>query len=185
MTLVERAGTLTSMSTSDILSTIDQEIARLEQVRSLLQGVSATPLTAVVEGKRRGRPPGKVALPAAPLKKARTMSAEGRERIAAAQKARWSAKKKADQQALKAAPSVAAKKLPIPAKKALPKKTTAVAAKPAVSPSKTAIVKRVPAKKKPSNKTAVPAGKTLHPVENQTVLDAEPSTSVEEVVAEA
>jgi len=48
--------------------------------------------------KRRGRPPKSVASPAAPVvktRKKRTMSPEGRARIAAAQKARWAKAKKA------------------------------------------------------------------------------------------
>ena len=101
------------MNTSEILSAIDQEISRLEQARSLLQG-SNGPSTPAVEVKRRGRPPGQAKpLPdkAAPVKQTRTMSEDGRARIAAAQKARWALKKKADQKAAKAAmPNPAAKK---------------------------------------------------------------------------
>ncbi len=94
------------MNTSEILSAIDQEISRLEQARSLLQS-SNGPSTHAVEVKRRGRPPGKATkapvTTEAPVKQARTMSEDGRARIAAAQKARWAAKKKADTKAAKAA----------------------------------------------------------------------------------
>jgi len=61
-----------AMNTDEIMQTIDAEISRLEKVRSLLAGHTA-PLK---RGKRS------------------TMSAEGRARIAAAQRKRWAAKKK-------------------------------------------------------------------------------------------
>lgn len=79
----------------DILATIDEEISRLQQVRALLvSGGTATDH----RGSRRGRPPGR------PAKKAvkRKISAEGRKRIAAAQRARW-AKLRAAKKAPKAA----------------------------------------------------------------------------------
>jgi hypothetical protein len=66
------ASTLGVMNTDEIVKTIDAEIMRLEQVRALLTGHTA-PLK---RGKRS------------------TMSADGRARIAAAQRARWAAKKK-------------------------------------------------------------------------------------------
>lgn len=76
------------METQQLLATIDAEIARLQQARALLSG-TPTP-------KKRGRKPGQPAKKNAPTKKAkRTMSPEGRARIAAAQKARWAAQKKA------------------------------------------------------------------------------------------
>ena len=87
------------MNTAEILSAIDEEISRLTQVRSLLGGLDTaavvperlTPSTA----RRRGRPkgsknkatsfdPSEFSLP-----KRRTMSPEGKARIAAAQRARW------------------------------------------------------------------------------------------------
>jgi hypothetical protein len=61
-----------AMNTDEIMQTIDAEISRLEQVRALLAG-HTTPLK---RGKRS------------------TMSAEGRARIAAAQRKRWAAKRK-------------------------------------------------------------------------------------------
>ena len=66
------ASTLGAMNTDAIMQNIDAEISRLEQIRALLAGHTA-PL------KRRKRS---------------TMSAEGRERIAAAQRKRWAAKKR-------------------------------------------------------------------------------------------
>jgi hypothetical protein len=65
------------MDTKSIIAAVDEEIARLQQVRSMLGG---------------GGFPG-------PFKKTapkkRVMSAEARERIAAAQRKRWAAQKKA------------------------------------------------------------------------------------------
>lgn len=65
------------MNIADLVSSIDSEIARLQQARALL---------ARQDGRvRPGREPGKK----------RTMSASARARIAAAQKKRWAAWKKA------------------------------------------------------------------------------------------
>jgi hypothetical protein len=77
---------------SEILLEIDKEIARLQQVRSLLAG--ETPKT------RRGRKKSTASDPA-PAKKAakRKLSPEGRKRIAEAMKRRWAERKK--QQATK------------------------------------------------------------------------------------
>jgi hypothetical protein len=67
------------MDTSEIIHTIDAEIARLEKARELLNGHVSTPA-------KRGRP---VSLKPVAKPQRRKMSAEGRARIAAAQKARW------------------------------------------------------------------------------------------------
>jgi hypothetical protein len=68
------------VDTAEIIKTIEAEIARLEQARTLLNGHTTTP--------KRGRPVS--SKPAATVKpQRRKMSAEGRARIAAAQKARW------------------------------------------------------------------------------------------------
>jgi hypothetical protein len=63
------------MKTDEIIAQIDAEIARLKQVQSLLNGSETKPTTA---SKNRG-----------------PMSAEGRARIAAAQKKRWAKVKRA------------------------------------------------------------------------------------------
>jgi hypothetical protein len=76
------------MNLEAILSAIDSEISRLQQARAML--ADTTP--SVVAKKGPGRPK-KLAV-VVPAKK-RTMSAEGRIRIAAAQKKRWAAAKKA------------------------------------------------------------------------------------------
>jgi hypothetical protein len=75
------------MDTTEIIQTIDAEIARLEKARALLNGQVSTPI-------KRGRVSSKPAATSSP-KPRRKMSAEGRARIAAAQKARWVKAKKA------------------------------------------------------------------------------------------
>ena len=73
---------LARVNTPEILSALDTEIARLQHARTLIAGST--------EPKRRGRPP---ASPKAAPKKG-GMSAEGRKRIAEAQRQRWAARKK-------------------------------------------------------------------------------------------
>jgi len=90
------------MAISDILATIDQEIAQLQQAHALLSGGAvAAPKKAV------GRPKKVVAIAVAPkkaaapitakpaktAKKKRNLSPEGRKRIAEAVKKRWAAQK--------------------------------------------------------------------------------------------
>jgi hypothetical protein len=65
------SATISAMNTDEIVQEIDEEISRLEKVRALLTD-HAAPL-------KRGFPP----------RKRSTMSAEGRARIAAAQRKRW------------------------------------------------------------------------------------------------
>jgi hypothetical protein len=71
------------MSQTDILSLIDAELSRLEQVRALLAGT-------IIK-----RPPGRPKSTTKPKRKKRNLTPEGRARIAAAVKARWAAQKKA------------------------------------------------------------------------------------------
>jgi hypothetical protein len=71
------------MNTHEIITILDAEIARLQQVRVLFSSSSVS--------KRRGRPPASVAS-LKPVKR-RTMSAAGRKRIAEAQRKRWAAQK--------------------------------------------------------------------------------------------
>ncbi|MGA2807197.1 MAG: hypothetical protein ABSE87_03630 [Terracidiphilus sp.] len=88
------------MAISDVLASIDQDIARLQQARALLAGGSAP-----VTKKTVGRPKKVAAVvtkKAAPVaaakpakKKKRNLSPEGRKRIAEAVKRRWEAQKKA------------------------------------------------------------------------------------------
>jgi hypothetical protein len=73
------------MSAKEILSLVGAEIANLQQARALIIGTGT---------KKLGQPKS-VVVPEDRPKKKRTMSPEGRARIAAAMKARWAAKKKA------------------------------------------------------------------------------------------
>jgi hypothetical protein len=72
------------MNLDHLLSTIDAEISRLQQVRALLAGAT----TSTRDGKR--------AVVSVPKKagRKRTMSPEARARIAEAQRKRWAAAKK-------------------------------------------------------------------------------------------
>jgi hypothetical protein len=87
------------MGVSEILATIDSEIATLQHARALLSGAAAP-----AAKKKAGRPKKVVAAPkkaavasvaAKPAKKKRHLSAEGRKRIAEAVKKRWAAQKAA------------------------------------------------------------------------------------------
>jgi len=143
------------MNTNEILEAIDQQITQLQQARELLAGVAAdAPAVATTKqpakksaGKRRGRPKGSVnkkSVTVPPVvKKAgkRTMSAEGKARIAAAQKARWAAQKKTT------APTKPA------AKKAVAKTVKKAAKKIATATRKAVAVKRAPV----AESTAAPA----------------------------
>jgi hypothetical protein len=74
------------MDTTQILTQLDEEIARLQQVKAMLSGEPTK--------RKPGRPSSQPAKKGQSAKK-RTMSAEGRARIAAAQRARWAKAKKA------------------------------------------------------------------------------------------
>ena len=82
------------MDVTRILTELDQEISRLQQIRTALAGASAT-----VEKPKRGRPKGsgnKVEPnPAKKAGKKRQLSPEGRKAIADAMKRRWAERKKA------------------------------------------------------------------------------------------
>ena len=87
------------MTTNEILSFIDAEIGKLQQVRAILTGYSDP--TVAITKRGPGRPK-KIQTPAkAPAKTSakkavkRVMSEEARAKIAAAQKKRWAASKKA------------------------------------------------------------------------------------------
>jgi hypothetical protein len=106
------------MDTESIIQEIDLEISRLEQAKAILSGTT---------GKRSpGRPKQTQAVTKTvavePTK--RGMSAEGKARIAAAQKLRWAKSKRADRKAAKkaAVKSVPAKKAPV--KKTAPAKSS-------------------------------------------------------------
>jgi hypothetical protein len=84
------------MALSDILASIDKEIAQLQHARAVLSNTAAP-----VTKKKVGRPR-KIVEKAAPTpvatrttKKKRNLSPEGRKRIAEAVKRRWASQKKA------------------------------------------------------------------------------------------
>ncbi|AXC12528.1 hypothetical protein ACPOL_3233 [Acidisarcina polymorpha] len=74
------------MQTNRIIAELDAEIARLQEIKSVLSGTTPT------AAKRK---PGRPRLVAAPAAKTRQLSTEARARIAAAQKARWAKARKA------------------------------------------------------------------------------------------
>jgi hypothetical protein len=84
------------MAISDILASIDSEIAQLQKARALFVGATAAPAK-----RKAGRPRKAVATIAsaaakpAKKKKKRNLSPEGRKRIAEAVKRRWATQKKA------------------------------------------------------------------------------------------
>ena len=88
------------MANADLLSAIDQAVAALKAVRKELatgknQKVTRTP----------AKSPAKAAVRVSaskPVQAKRTMSEEGRQRIAAAQRKRWAAQKKAAKKAARA-----------------------------------------------------------------------------------
>lgn len=79
------------MNTAKMIAALDEELARLRQVRELLSG--GAPEAPVK--RKRGRP-AKTAVKtilASPVAKKRNLSDEARQRIAEAQKRRWAARK--------------------------------------------------------------------------------------------
>ena len=130
------------MPIENIVEAIDQEISRLQQVRTLLAGDSTTDQPA----KSVGRPKGstnqakKKTPPAAPADAHRNVSDEGRARIAAAQKARWAVQRKnvkpAKKSVKQAAPAKKAEK-PVPAKVA---RKNAPAKRPVAAPKAPPVV---------------------------------------------
>jgi hypothetical protein len=79
------------MDTKALITAIDAEIAKLQLARQTLVAISTTGTPA----KRRGRPAKSTTPVPVSVHKKRTMSAEARARIAAAQKKRWTAHRKA------------------------------------------------------------------------------------------
>ena len=81
------------MDVNRILSELDAEIARLQQIRTALAGASATESSAP---RKRGRPKGSknATNSAAAAGKKRELSPEGRKRIADAMKKRWAERRK-------------------------------------------------------------------------------------------
>jgi hypothetical protein len=79
---------LAPMALKDIVARIDEEIARLQQARSLL---AASGISVALPTVGRGRPKKNAgtSAPSKPAKKKRNLSPEGRARIAEAAKRRW------------------------------------------------------------------------------------------------
>jgi len=75
------------MGVSDILSSIDLEIAQLKQARAILSGISAGAPNGASAAAKSG--------PVAKARKKRKLSPEGRKRIAAAVTKRWEKYRKA------------------------------------------------------------------------------------------
>lgn len=82
------------MDTATIISQIDAEISRLQQAKTILAGVSVKKLV--------GRPVGSRQKAISPKPAKRPMSAEGRAKIAEAQKARWAKVRKAAKKTVQA-----------------------------------------------------------------------------------
>jgi predicted NBD/HSP70 family sugar kinase len=80
-----------SMDVRRILSEIDTEIARLQQARAALVGISSSGTV----GARRGRPKGSVNKNTTKTRKKRNLTPEGRKRIADAMKRRWAERRAA------------------------------------------------------------------------------------------
>jgi hypothetical protein len=76
------------MDTKEIITQLDAEIARLQEVKSILSGTTITSV-------KRGRPTKASITVVAPIAAKRILSPEARAKIAAAQKARWAKFKKA------------------------------------------------------------------------------------------
>jgi hypothetical protein len=110
------------LDTETIIQEIDSEISRLEQAKAILSGATVR--------RSPGRPKRTqaVAKTVADEPTKRVMSAEGKAKIAAAQKLRWAKSKRADRKAAKkaAVKSVLAKKALV--KKAAPAKSSEIKA---------------------------------------------------------
>jgi len=85
------------MGVSDILASVDREIALLKQVRALLTDSATVTPKKVGRPKRAAAATVLIAAPAVkpPRKKKRKLSPEGRKRIAEAVRRRWEAQRKA------------------------------------------------------------------------------------------
>ena len=186
-----------TMNTTEILSALDSEISRLKQIRDLLsqskemprgRGSSGTSLekqslaaSAEIAPKRgRGRPKGssnRLRSSEIPPKR-RTMSAAGRERIAAAQRARWAKQNAASAGTNKTMTSKAAASKVVAGKSAAPAakgaarqrsaaklaKTVAKKSSLASASGKSGVAKKTFATTSPSAKTAGKAtAKTTKP----------------------
>jgi hypothetical protein len=109
------------MDTASIIEHLDAEISRLQQVRALLTDEN------VSKGPGRPKASDAISKPVAAKLTRRVMSAEGKKRIALAQKARWAKVRKAAKKAANTEPATPVKAV---------KTATAVKATKATPPSK-------------------------------------------------
>lgn len=162
-----------TMNSAAYLSSLKEEIARLQQIQSLLENESADVTSR-----------SSVNTPAS--KRTGGMTDAGRARVAEAQRLRWAAKKKADAEAAATPdPKAAKKKAQAPAKKATAKKSSA-AAKPVATGRSAPAKKNTAAKaapRKPANDaTKLPVanrGSETSTVEPPTPETATPTTPAE------
>jgi hypothetical protein len=110
------------LDTQNIIQEIDSEISRLEQAKAILSG------TAVTRSPGRPKRAESVIQTVAAEPPKRVMSAEGKARIAAAQKLRWAKSKRADRKAAKKATVKAVSAKKAPAKKAASVKSSEIKA---------------------------------------------------------
>ncbi len=202
-----------TMNTNELVTALDTEISRLTQIRDLLADVNdassaGTTQRAIAdsgnssEPKRRGRPRGSKNKatsfnPEEFATKRRTMSAAGKERIAAAQRARWAkqkgtdAAKKSRTIAAKAAaakssgPKNATKKVTSSRKKSAATPQTKSAAPFKAVPASKAVVKAKPAKKAVAGSAVKkPAKKPFAPKQVRVKSPATPSSAPTNASAE-
>lgn len=81
------------MAITEILASIDRQIAQLKQARALLYGESPRSVGRAASSKKAAK-----AVATSGRRRKRTLSPEGRRRIAEAQKKRWEAQRKASAQ---------------------------------------------------------------------------------------
>ena len=170
------------MEIPEIVRALDAQIAQLQQVRQLLSDSASTSVPSEEPAKRRGRPPGTAKPVEAKPAGKRTMSEEGKARIAAAQKKRWAKSKKA---AKAAASAIVANTAAAPAKKAPAKKAAVPASK--TKPAKVAAKKAAPPAKKAPAKKSAGEETPVRKADLEVVSSAEntaPETSAAEVYAE-
>jgi hypothetical protein len=80
------------MDTNKIIAEIDAELVRLQQAKNILSSLGNSPSS--ISKRSVGRPKKVVAPTVTVAPKKRIMSAEGKAKIAAAQRARWAKSKK-------------------------------------------------------------------------------------------
>jgi len=90
------------MDTTKIIEQIDSQIAKLQEARALLSGAVAK------NGPGRPKKDARISVAAKPKPAKRVLSAEAKEKMAAAQKRRWAKVRRAAKKAAKAEATVEA-----------------------------------------------------------------------------